>query len=388
MISGDAHHVLCALTSPYGEIDADAMLSADWDEVVAVANRHYLVPALHCALRDRALLHLLPEVAADYVGAVYALNAERNAKLYSQLEAVVRCLNMVAVKPVLIKGAASLVEKWVPDPASRFMFDLDILVSEDEGECALSALQSAGYCTPRECQQPTPEEGNHHYPPLQKEGEPALVELHIRPLSRKSRPVVTTQTLMDKAKMVSVGEEASAWLPEPSEQLLLMFLHSEVSHENHRFALLDIRHAWDIPWFCCHHADSVDWNGINRRVSMSGYQLELTSYLRLLNGFFSMPLPLRLDESASEAERHYRRVCRMFRGGGATRVLMHQFVTRLRFLFSREMIEKRYGSGQGVRLQLNRGRYLLYLLNKYRKQASWRQLVHPFRLRMRDNAGR
>ena len=383
-----AHHALCVLTSPWGDCDAGTLSPVDWDAVIAVANSHYLVPALYCALRDKSLLHLPPEMAVAYAQEVYSLNVKRNRNLSKQLEGVVRCLNAVEIEPILIKGAASLVEKWVPDSAARFMFDLDILVPKDKGERALNALHNEGYAVPMENQQPVLEDGQHHYPSLQKRGEPALVELHIRALSQKCRAVVTAETLLHKAKRISLGVEASAWLPEPTEQLLLMFLHSEISHENHQLALLDMRHAWDVPWFCTYHGNAVAWEEIEERVSVAGYQGELAGYLRLLNGFFSMPVPPVVQKCNSDAELHYRRVRSLLTGERANLILLQQFLKNLQFTFSQERIEQRYGEGRGLRLQLNRIRYLLYLLYKYRKQSSWFRLIHSYRLRMRDNAGR
>ena len=383
-----AYQSLSALMSPWCNSDAITLSPEDWDDLFEAANSHYLVPALYCALRDKSLLHRPPEMAVAYAHEVYALNVERNRNLSKQLEKVVCCLNTVGVEPVLIKGAASFVEKWVPDPAARFMFDLDILVPSSEGERALSALLNDGYVIPDQYQQLLTNEGSHHYPPLQKKGEPALVELHIRPLSMNCRPVVTSTTLRHKAKKISLGAEANAWLPNPTEQLLLMFLHSEISHENHRFSLLDMRHAWDIPWYCRFYGDAVAWEEVEARVTVSDYQKELAGYLRLLNGFFSMPVPSILQDHASKAERHYWRVCSMLKGRPTNLILVQQFITSLQFHFSREMIEKRYGSEKIIRLQLNRIRHLLYLLGKYRKWSSLSKLVHSFRLRMRDNAGR
>ncbi len=383
-----AYQSLSALISPHCEFETDTISPEEWDELFAVANSQYLVPALYCALRDNSLLQRPPEMAVAYAHEIYSLNVERNRNLSKQLEKVVCCLNSVGVEPVLIKGAALFVEKWVPDPAARFMFDLDILVPNSQGKRALSTLLNDGYMVPDKYQQLQLEEGNHHYPPLQKKGEPALVELHIRPLSSNCRAVVTSTTLRHKAKKISLGAEANAWLPDPTEQLLLMFLHSEISHENHRFSLLDMRHAWDLPWYCRFYGDAVNWEEVEARVTVSGYQKELAGYLRLLNGFFCMPLPSILPDHASHAERHYRRVCRTLKVRRANLILIQQFIKSLQFHFSREMIEKRYGSEKVIRLQLNRIRYLLYLLGKFRKWSSLSKLVYSFRLRMRDNAGR
>lgn len=381
-----ATQTLSALISPWGGVGDVSILSpADWDEIFAVANSHYLVPALYCSLRDNSLLHMPPAMAAEYAQEVFALNGIRNKNLNKQLEGVVRCLNAVAIEPVLIKGAASLVEKWVPDPAARFMFDLDILVPEWEAERAITALLAAGYSMPVKCQK---QDIHHHYPPLQKKGEPALVELHIRPLSRTCRDIVTTHSLLNNATKVSVGEQTRAWLPEPDEQLLLFFLHSEVAHENHQLGLFDIRHAWDIPWFYRHYDNSVDWSAIERRLALAGYQRELAAYLQLIGSFFSMPMPLIAQGSLRESERHLQRVCNTIQSSRSSLLFIRHLLRRLRKQFSDEMIIKRYGAARSICLQLNRIRYLFYLLYKYRKPVMWYKMFSSFRLRMKDNAGR
>lgn len=385
----ETHHTLCALTSPFARVEVEQLTQNDWDELIALANRHYMVPALYCALLQRGLLELLPDQAREYAAAVHALNVKRNQDLLAQLVRVTRLLNDAGIEPVLIKGAAALVEQWMPDPGSRFMFDLDLLVMKGEGERAFALLCEAGY-------EISGDKGSagisvgHHYPALQREGEPALLELHIRPLSQKCAAVVDNQMIMQGAEQIIFGpmQGVKAWLPSPTEQVLLSILHSEVSHENHAIGQFDIRHAWDLPWFTRHHGEEVAWGEIKARAMEAGYGRELMGYFLLLEGYFALANPYREDVVSRGAEKHYQRVSRKIAQGSSCYDLIYLSFLHLRFAFSNRAMRIRYGDGGAWRLSYYRLYHLFWLLKKYSRLRQFTRLFYYFRLRIRDNAGR
>ena len=82
-----------------------------WELLIEASSYHFVVPTLAWCLQRE------PEVpleVSDYFNAILAANAKRNAKLMSGLERVVQALNGIDIEPVLLKGAALLVDGSYP----------------------------------------------------------------------------------------------------------------------------------------------------------------------------------------------------------------------------------------------------------------------------------
>ena len=70
---------------------------------------------------------------------------DRNRRELQQLGRVARSLNRCGVRPVLLKGAASLVAGTYPETAGRFLSDIDLLVPQGAIEDCATALEADGY---------------------------------------------------------------------------------------------------------------------------------------------------------------------------------------------------------------------------------------------------
>jgi hypothetical protein len=100
---------LCALLrgDATNQSDLPGWDDADWTEIVALANRNFLAPALHAALETAPGRADVSFDAAWYLAMLHRLNAARNAKLRSQIEELALALNSVDIRPVLLKGATT-----------------------------------------------------------------------------------------------------------------------------------------------------------------------------------------------------------------------------------------------------------------------------------------
>ena len=87
-----------------------------WEQLIEVSRSHYVAPALAWCLREETLL---PTGMRRYFDAVLMLNGRRNEKLLKGLARVATVLNAVDVEPVLLKGAAHLVEGVYPTRSLR-----------------------------------------------------------------------------------------------------------------------------------------------------------------------------------------------------------------------------------------------------------------------------
>ncbi len=131
-----------------GEIAAGRVC---WERVVEIASEYWMTLVLYRELGEKHLLDLLPpndrNDLLEYFRAIHAANAARNRGLLAHAAEVVGMLNGIGVEPILLKGAAHLASGLYPDPAVRFMDDIDLLVPDDRAlECWLLLL-AAGYET-------------------------------------------------------------------------------------------------------------------------------------------------------------------------------------------------------------------------------------------------
>lgn len=101
---------------------------SEWEGLLHLSGEHLVVPQLRWALREQGLWAALPAEVADYLDAVYTLNLERNCGCEEQLRELVTRLNGIGVVPVLLKGAAALIDGLYPTAGERMMSDLDVLV--------------------------------------------------------------------------------------------------------------------------------------------------------------------------------------------------------------------------------------------------------------------
>ncbi|MEI6785960.1 MAG: nucleotidyltransferase family protein, partial [Verrucomicrobiota bacterium] len=129
-----------------GEVDRLKMEivsgQVDWGKVVELASHHYMIVALVVAFREHQLAAVLSEEVLEYFEEIHGLSAARNQRIRDQVFEIARALNTIGVEPVLLKGAANLIAGLYSDPASRLMFDIDILVPEGRvGECFQKLLQ-------------------------------------------------------------------------------------------------------------------------------------------------------------------------------------------------------------------------------------------------------
>ncbi|MGD9507599.1 MAG: nucleotidyltransferase family protein [Geminicoccaceae bacterium] len=238
----DPFTLLCALLQVSLRMRAaDAVLAGaldgiDWPRLVRLSGVHLLTPALAPALADPALRERVPEDLHLYLRAMLESAAERNLVLRAQLEDVASCLNRSDVIPVVLKGGARLIDGLWPEPAFRFMHDLDLLVPEASMEACIAALASAGW---RTFEADVPDE---RHVMLAHPGAIARIELHRTPLPQPWADLLPAARMLTRAKPAPMGRAMVA-LPSTEDQLVHLVAHGMLQHQflrNGRFLLRDL----------------------------------------------------------------------------------------------------------------------------------------------------
>lgn len=289
-----------------------------WHSVIALANAHFLTPALWGALDHRRCTACLPREIKAYLRELYRLNAARNEMLRVQLLEAARALNAIGISPVLLKGSASLFDKTYDAPGNRVMTDIDLLVPEERAIECCKTLRKLGYNS-----EPSDEpkfKTHHHLAPLFRLGDYALIELHktiIGPV-RTGRVLgielthddvrLFTGEMCTNAQLVS-GKESTISVPNRTHRVLHNILHSAFADGHHRSGTLPLRAIHELAVMVNKFSGHIDWDEIRRLLPTRRKLRLVNDWVFLAHKTFGSPIPRDIDTSIG-CLAHYRR-CRL-----------------------------------------------------------------------------
>lgn len=280
---------------------ASAPLSTDegtWFDLIALANAHMLGPALY----ERLLAGTnatLPEDVREYLAMLFELNERRNDALRRQASELVRALNGAGIRPVLLKGAITLLDPKDPLHRARMMRDIDFLVPLNARAPTIAVLDDLGYWIHERY-----EEGHHAYGEFARDDTPGTVDLHTE--------------LVDPAYILSAAEIHGgiapidvdglyATAPSPTHRLLHHVLHAQVHYlGNYYHADLKLNQLLEFAVLAERFRQRVDWAFIERRMAAHRLTDALHSYLLAAQTLFGLSWPLQ-GVPTDRARRHLRR---------------------------------------------------------------------------------
>jgi hypothetical protein len=194
-----------------------------WPRLVTLSGVHLMTPAMAACLLDLALTGPLPPALEAYLLATRAAATTRNDRLAAQLQEVARCLNGIEIAPVLLKGAIRLVDGLYPDPAWRFLHDLDLLIPAHRVAAAQTMLEAAGW-------QPVggEAEDGHHVTLVHPAAEVRLA-LHTAPLAEPYASLLPAARVLARARPLDLGP-ATVAVPALEDQFVHLVAHGMLQH--------------------------------------------------------------------------------------------------------------------------------------------------------------
>jgi hypothetical protein len=254
--------------------DADVWpAGTDWDEVLAVAERHGVAVLLANAVPN------------DVLRAASRRSTERAFQLARQLRVLVDALTASGIEVLPIKGPV-LAATAYGDPARRGASgDLDLVVRRRDFERAVACLLALGY---------TRHEGasdvEHEHEQWESEAHllpPALpatmVELHTELIGNFHTAPVNLDAVFSRARTRTLFG-APMRVPAPEDLLLYLCLHGA-------------RHLWSrLLWVCDVDAvirgePSLDWEMLLSRAAAIDATRRLTLGIRLAQQLLRTPFP-------------------------------------------------------------------------------------------------
>lgn len=270
----------------------------DWLQIICLANRdrHRVVPAIHHMLWDRQLQADLPDDVRSYLALLTKLNDERNAALRREIEQVISALNAASIAPLLLKGAATLLDQRYGLTA-RIIGDIDVLVPKAQSGDALAALLQDGF-------EPLPQiAAGHTVADLIRPGNVAAVDLHWELVDPPFQRLLPAVEVSGRACEPSDGNLRYR-LPAVDDYALHSLIHAQVHHPGYYSRHLCLGVAREFA--ALQHA--IDWNTVERWADLYQMQVVLEATLLASQQFFDMKWPLSRLPSET-AIWHHKRAC-------------------------------------------------------------------------------
>ena len=261
------------------------------ENLIRIAERERLLPALHARLQDLGILSDLPVEMAGLLSAVEELNLERNQAILGELATVAALLNEVGVEPVLLKGAAYCVSGVYVNPVARYLWDVDLLIPEPQLSTAVKALGRNGFEADqfdRLCR------FRHHYPALRR---PASVPFELH----HSLGMGICNSLLPAADVFaqSVPQDfrgARIRLPSPEHLISHLIMHSQIQDPYRDRIWPLLRPMYDLTLLRRRFDAELDWSAIERRFRKAGQSGLLALHLLQVQEVLGVepPFPIRL----------------------------------------------------------------------------------------------
>ncbi|MDK1375183.1 MULTISPECIES: nucleotidyltransferase family protein [unclassified Sinorhizobium] len=262
----DSYRDLLALASC---LDGRLPSDVDWDAVIGLANKSMTISSLAAAMGRYARPEDIPGEVRAYLAEIYRRNAQRNARLNSQLKEAVSCLNGIGIEPVAMKGAAILLAQRQSEIGARMLTDLDIFVRPADMPRAIGALQGIGYVI-REDAGAGSWPGNPKFRlpvVLARPQDAGSIDLQCRPKGPAAFSDIEW-VYRNGSRMTLDG--AHVYVPSPFAQIVYLMLHDQFQDGDYWRGLVDVRHLLDIANIA-RSTEEMRWEAL-RSLFAQGYE--------------------------------------------------------------------------------------------------------------------
>lgn len=215
-----------------------------WQQWVQTASNHMVLPATYLALKRHQLLDHLPMELNESLQYIYELNHERNQKIGKHAHTINQILKDKDITPLFMKGSANLLDKVYHDSGERMMYDIDILVEDQNMLPAVELLTGLGY-KPQKPFIPSSYPSTMHYPIMYREGYTAGVEIHRIPVQYLYLKKFDTSGIWQTSRR-SKDPSFDGKVMADDKKMIHNFIHSQLMHSRHYYGNVSLRDLYDI----------------------------------------------------------------------------------------------------------------------------------------------
>jgi Uncharacterised nucleotidyltransferase len=228
----------------------------------------------------------------EYFQAIHAANAARNRGLLAHAEEVVCMLNGIGVEPILLKGVAHLASGLYPDPAVRFMYDIDLLVPDDRAlECRLLLL-AAGYETCiKDRNNPAERLPREEWPAMRRPDREGELEIHR--IVEWNHLMSSPSLYLDACPLALGG--GRAWILNATSRLIFTLAHAYVLHALGVCAEAPFRDLYDATLLARRADREIQWPVVMETFERAGEAESLRIAGMMWRRLFSQDPPGAID---------------------------------------------------------------------------------------------
>jgi hypothetical protein len=258
-----------------------------WEEILAAAERHGVVPILFHTLKPLFAGLDIPEPVREKMQRYYYLTAARNTRVYHELSAVLAAMDTRGISVILLKGA-HLADTVYGNVALRPMVDVDLLARQEDLYAIHQVLTELGYRSP---------DGKVSY------------QLHLAPYWKKNGlridvhfditwPPVSLRydvgSLWDQAQRYTFGDSSGTdvLVLSPEDLVLHICWHTCISHgfANGLMALIDV--VFIAAYYNTDPENNdLDWKRLWDRACQWGMERAVFMMLALTERLLGIPMP-------------------------------------------------------------------------------------------------
>ncbi|MDP1866510.1 MAG: nucleotidyltransferase family protein [Bradyrhizobium sp.] len=267
-----------------GGAPPDPVADIHWELLIEASSHHFVTPALAWCLRGQIGI---PSEVRDYFDATLTLNDRRNKHLLEALARTVAALNAIDIEPLLLKGAARLVDGVYPAAKLRLLGDIDVLIPGDRSADAASALKHIGFGEGAENEL---EAGHHHLPMLRERDTGAGVELHTELTKPPHQTIISAAWFSQNTRSFKL-QDLWVRLPDPTRSVAHNIVHDQLNNGNYQLGRVQLRQLLDLAMLRARHENTIDWAELDHRFCSVGKGAVLATYLEFAEVLLGQPAP-------------------------------------------------------------------------------------------------
>ena len=278
--------LLLDLLHPAGLGMAPDIHPEDWAGLFMAANLANLTGGMAWRLREHGLWETAPAEVRDYAEGAAELGRLRAEAQRRQALELVKRLEERNIRPILLKGTASLISGLYPDTGARFSSDIDLLIPVERMEEAWSLLVADGYAKCK-VEESDLREDHHHAPILLHPDRRFGVELHRHMASAILRNALPADEVRRRAVSLSV-DGVTLWIPAMEDRLVQCLTNILVDWDY--TYILALRQLQELRLLVSAQPD-FDWQGIHRRFAGVGRAGSIGYILQMASELAGLPAP-------------------------------------------------------------------------------------------------
>jgi len=209
----------------------------NWEMIVKISTKHYVLPALYCNLKRKNYLKYLPRDLVDFMSYLTELNRIRNYQILKEAKEIHELLVKKNITPVFLKGVGHLINGLYEDIAERMIGDIDFIVAPKEQEKTYEILLQAGF---RRMNSAIALPGRH-FPIIAKPLGWVGVEVHQYLMERFDQKELNyeyfSMNIMTRNSYRVLGY---------SDQLCLSIVAKQIHNQGQYFNTMNLRTAYDV----------------------------------------------------------------------------------------------------------------------------------------------